>query len=119
MSQSKVIKNASAYTMVSVLPAADIFLATFSSTVLWALLCHIPVILFDFYGLGYNTYDLVDGVESVREKKAFVPSIRKLIQDSEHYTNMVQKQAEAARRIWPFDGKCTERILECILSPPD
>ena len=43
--------------LADILPVADIFSATFSSTVQWAVLCEIPAIVFDFYGLNYTCYD--------------------------------------------------------------
>jgi hypothetical protein len=101
--------------LVDILPAADVFAATYSSTVQWAALCHIPTVLFDFYGFNYAMYDFLKGVKVVTDKMALTPYLRRLLLDREYYLEMSMEQKKMAVRISPFDGRCMERILDVIL----
>ena len=101
--------------LVDILPAADVFAATYSSTVQWAALCHIPTVLFDFYGFSYAMYEFLKGVKVVTDKMAFAPCLRRLLLDREYYLEMSIEQKKMAARISPFDGRCMERILAVIL----
>lgn len=102
--------------LVEILPAADIFAATFSSTVQWAVLCHIPSIVFDFYGFNYNVYNFLNGVRVINKKKELKTVLDKLIVDKEFYHKMSLEQKKMAPYISPFDGKCMKRIVDVILN---
>jgi hypothetical protein len=54
--------------LAGVLPIADLFVATFSSTVIWSVLCGIKSVVVDFYGLNYAIYDFLASVRVVRDK---------------------------------------------------
>jgi hypothetical protein len=103
--------------LADILPVADIFSATFSSTVQWAVLCEIPAIVFDFYGLNYTCYDFLKGVIKVNEKSKLEKEINRLLNDDEYYKKMAKEQAKIAGYISPFDGKCLERIADVIVHP--
>ena len=98
-----------------ILPAADIFAATFSSTVQWAVLCGIPSIVFDFYGLNYTMYDYLTGTKIINKKTELPGELDKLINDENYYANMAAEQQKFSGYISPFDGKCMERIVDVIL----
>jgi hypothetical protein len=101
--------------LVDILPAADVFAATYSSTVQWAVLCQIPTVLFDFYGFNYPMYGFLKGVKVVTDKMVFAPYLRRLLLDREYYLEMSMEQKKMAARISPFDGRCMERILDVVL----
>jgi len=54
-----------------VLPIADLFVATFSSTVVWSVLCEIKTIVVDFYDLNYSMYDFLTSIEIVNNRDEF------------------------------------------------
>lgn len=94
-----------------VLPAADIFAATFSSTVEWAVLCNIPTIVFDFYSLGYNMYDNYNGVVIINNRSKLLSTINRIQNDGNYYEFLRLGHMERAKYLSPFDGKCTQRII--------
>lgn len=63
--------------LVDVLPAADFFMASFSSTVLWAVLCGIKSAVLDFYGFRYDYYDAYDSVDVISSREELGPRLRK------------------------------------------
>lgn len=98
-----------------ILPAADIFAATFSSTIQWAVLCQIPSIVFDFYGFNYTMYDYLIGTTIINKKNELPIELEKLIKDKNYYDDMAAEQRRFSGYISPFDGKCMERIVNVIL----
>ena len=98
-----------------ILPAADIFAATFSSTIQWAVLCQIPSIVFDFYGFNYTMYDYLTGTRIINKKTELPGELEKLIKDEHYYAHMVSEQKRFSNYISPFDGKCMKRIVDVIL----
>ena len=98
-----------------ILPAADIFAATFSSTIQWAVLCQIPSIVFDFYGFNYSAYDYLSGTKIINRKTELPGELEKLIKNENYYAHMVAEQKKFSGYISPFDGKCMERIADVIL----
>ncbi len=97
-----------------ILPAADIFAATFSSTIQWAVLCQIPSVVFDFYGLNYSMYDFLTGTKIVNRKNALESELIKLLKNESYYYHMAAEQKRLSNCISPFDGRCMERIADVI-----
>ena len=98
-----------------VLPAADLFIATFSSTVQWAILCRTPSIVVDFYGFGYSTYDDIAGIAIETDKQAYCATLRQLLENATIRKERQMLLANYADQISPFDGKCTDRIIESLI----
>ncbi len=98
-----------------VLPIADIFLATFSSTVQWAILCKIPTIVFDFYDLNYNVYNWAKSLTVINNKSKFEDYLKKMVGDDELLAARKKQAKDDALMISPFDGNCTSRIIKQIL----
>jgi len=96
------------------IPVCDAFLATFSSTVTLAIACHKPVIVIDFYGLGYDFFDGMAGIVVCREHAKLVKALDRLFNDNENYQQMVSGQASSAKYWACFDGQATARILDEI-----
>lgn len=98
-----------------ILPAADIFLSTFSSTLEWAVLCQIPSIVFDFYGLNYNCFDWMNGINVVNDKTLFEKKLYRLLHDKAYRLKLKENNKRDAMMISPFDGNCMSRIVKNIL----
>lgn len=95
----------------TILPSADSFIATFSSTVEWAVLCKIPVIVVDFYGFNYDIYDDYNGVLIVNEKNQLPSTLKRVVTDKPYSKELAYLHTEKANLLSPFDGKCVERII--------
>lgn len=102
------------YSYDQLIPVCDAFLATFSSTVTLAIACHIPVIVIDFFGLGYDFFDDMAGIAVCRQHEEMVATLYRLFSDDDYFQQMVNGQRLAADYWARFDGKSTERILDEI-----
>lgn len=98
-----------------VLPAMDVFLASFSSTVAWAALCRVPSLVCAFHGLSYDFFDHLRGVLILPRPEDLAPALGRLLTDQAHHRATVQALIESTRGQSPFDGRCTQRILRAIL----
>jgi hypothetical protein len=97
-----------------VLPTAHLFVATFSSTVRWAVLLGIPSVVVDFYGMNYSMYDHLPGVLKVTNKAVLVRVLRSVLENPSYYDYLKREQQKAAPTIARFDGQATQRILDLI-----
>jgi len=97
-----------------VLPVADIFVATYSSTVRWAVLLGIPTIVVDFYNFNLSIYDHLKGVVKVTEKPMLLPTLDKILNDAAYYQSLQRGQYEDGQKIAPFDGNANKRIIDLI-----
>lgn len=93
-----------------ILPVADLFVATFSSTVVWAVLCGIKSVVVDFYGLQYAMYDFLKTIVIVSKKEVFIKelttTINKNIDFREDWKNLSRNEV--------FDGRTVERYEKLI-----
>ena len=93
-----------------VLVVADMFVATFSSTVLWSVLCDINTVVIDFYGLKYTMYDFLTSIKKVDNRKllkqTLVNSLKEEIDFTEDWKNLSRDAI--------FDGKTIKRYFELI-----
>lgn len=96
------------------LPAADLFAAGFSTTVLWAVLLGIPAVVIDTAGLGYDIYDHLPGVIKVEGLDRLGPVLARCFNDPDYARSLRQAQADCAAQIAPFDGQACRRIIQLI-----
>lgn len=93
-----------------VLPVADLFLATFSSTVLWAVLCGVKTVVVDFYDFNYDTFDHLNSISIVQDKTIFVETVlRKL----DNKVDFESDWSELSKDI-VFDGSTISRYCDII-----
>lgn len=62
-----------------ILPVADLFVATFSSTVFWSVLCKINTIVVDFYNLNYSMFNILETVRIVKYKNELELALKKYL----------------------------------------
>ena len=98
-----------------ILPAADLFMASYSSTVPWATLCRVPALVFDFYNIDFKLFDDLPGVVKVTARQDLAPEATKILTDARWRESLRQAQEKGAPALSPFDGRCGQRILEAIL----
>lgn len=98
--------------IIELIPLCDIFAASISATIQWAIACSKPVLNYDVYKYRYGDYDRVPGVINVEHKADFVKYLKKLSSDSNFYKKIAQKQKSAASEWGMLDGKSGARILK-------
>jgi hypothetical protein len=96
-----------------VIVAADIFIATYSSTVAWALLCNLKTIIVDYIGLRYDDFYSEFNIKRVFNEEELSYELS-LFQKSAG--DVCEIDVNRITRLSPFDGKCSSRIIKCITS---
>lgn len=90
----------------------DIFVASVSSTIKWAIACSKPTISFDFDCIRRPEYAEVKGVITVETKGDFLSALRNLTENKAFYDEIAMRQATHAAQWGQLDGNAGERILE-------
>lgn len=98
-----------------ILPIADSFASTFSSTVEWAVLCRIPTVVFDFYNIDYDMYDEYKGVVIVNNKKELSRILNEIKCNKIYYEKLRKGHRRKAKVLSPFDGKCMSRVVRELI----
>ncbi len=96
-----------------VLPVADLYVASVSSTIKWALGCGIPVINYDCYRYGYSDYVGLPQVISVTDEAAFRVALQRF-GDPEQRMQLADWARQSAGYWGGFDGRATERLIELL-----
>jgi hypothetical protein len=91
----------------AVLPAADLFVASYSSTVRWALAMGIPTIMADFLQFRYEQFARLPGSVVVHDGAALEQTLRRLLSDRTARERMGREAAGAAGT----PGRVCERVL--------
>ncbi|MEK9727588.1 MAG: hypothetical protein VW397_05730, partial [Candidatus Margulisiibacteriota bacterium] len=71
----------------NVIAIADLFVATFSSTIYWSILCEVPSIVVDFYGFNYDAFDFFSSIDIVKEKTALSEIVFKKLHSKTDFQN--------------------------------
>lgn len=93
---------------------SDIYIASISSTIKWAISLGIPVINYDVYKLRYNDYISAEGVLTVESKAAFKKALKKLTQDLKYYEDIKEKQISVSNEWGIIDGSFTPQLIHLI-----
>lgn len=98
-----------------VLPIADVYIVGQGSTTIpWAILCEVPLVILDWYGLNYNYYNWIKGKVVVKKEKDFYHTIKTLTDSKEELNEMKSLHSFQKYLVSPFDGHCTKRILNFV-----
>ena len=92
-----------------IVSAPDVFMANYSSTVVWAVLCGIRTIIVDFYGLNYKFFDYLRSVSVIRDRGKLQSELAGVIQGQEVDFSTDWK---ALSRQEVLDGRTIERYLD-------
>ncbi|MFH1058086.1 MAG: hypothetical protein V1797_05300 [Pseudomonadota bacterium] len=98
--------------LAEILPAVDIFVAPQGSTTIqWAVLCGVPALALDLYGLDLELYADLEGVRIIRQRADLAPAIARLADDPAHCATLAAAQVRDRAGLSPFDGRCGQRIV--------
>ncbi len=100
--------------IVHLIPLCDIFVASVSSTIRWAIACGKPVLNYDIYRYKYTDFNEVPGVLRVEEQTDFLKTLEQLAYDKKYYSDTAYAQAACSGYWGCLDGKAGNRILELI-----
>ena len=99
-------------TLSEVLPAADLFVATYSSTVVWSVLCGIKTVVVDFYGLNLSMYDFLTSIMKIENKECFEEIVSEFLTDNVDFS----ADWKMLSRDEVFDGKTIHRYINLFRS---
>ena len=95
----------------SLIPACDLYIASVSATIRWAIACGKPVINYDVYGLVYKDYENTYGVLTLNTKSGFEYALQNI---NELSKELAELQKEDAHWWGKLDGKAGERMMTLI-----
>lgn len=96
------------------LPLADLYVASVSSTIKWALACGVPVIDFDVYGYGYADYVDLPQVSSPPDLEAFRASLLRWAEPGSR-REWAEQAAAGASHWGAIDGQSMTRCVDLVL----
>lgn len=94
------------------IPLCDIFVASISATIQWAIACGKPVLNYDVYQYQYTDYNNVNGVITVYTKEDYLDTLHRLTTEPEFFVEISARQSSDADAWGRLDGKSGERLIQ-------
>lgn len=98
----------------SLVPLCDVYVASVSATIRWAIGCGLPVLNFDCYRLRYGDYDDVPGVLRMETEAEFRSALRRVTADAGFRAELAGAQHRVASDWALLDGRSGERVLALL-----
>jgi hypothetical protein len=95
-----------------VIPLCDVFVASISATIRWAIAAAKPVLNYDFYRYGYDDYRGVPGVVHMTTRAEFNREVAQIAFTKDHLESLQMAQAEVAAHWGSLDGKSGRRLMD-------
>jgi len=102
--------------LVNVLALADLFVASVSATIQWAICSNIPVINYDVYQYDYDEYKDVPGVTLINDFNSFHQTIDQLIHNPLEIHSLKNEQKKVSSLWGALDGQASDRIVQLVHS---
>lgn len=96
----------------ALIPLCDIFVASVSTIIRWAIACCKPVINYDVYRFRYNDYLNLPGVRIMEQSSAFRQELHRVTTDSKYRKTLVEGQQRHAKYWGNLDGGAGKRMLK-------
>lgn len=94
----------------ALVPLCDVFVASVSATIRWAIACGKPVINWDIHRYRYHDFDAAGGVVTIEDKSDFQTVVRDITGDRTTYEALAARQAAVQRQWANLDGKAAARL---------
>lgn len=98
----------------ALIPLADLYVATISATIRWAIACGVPVINYDIGRTDYPDFDGVEGVVKVQSEAGLKSILAKVATDVDYLEGLKRVQRETADDWSEMDGRSGERIVALL-----
>lgn len=100
----------------TLVPLADLFVASASATIRWAICAGVPVINYDVYRYRYDDYRDCPGVVEVDKPEAYRAALLRLLTEPDAWEARKKLQDREARYLFKVDGHASERLLTLVNS---
>lgn len=94
----------------------ELYVASISATIRWAIAAGIPVINYDIYKFDYQDYTDVSGVVTVFDFKGFSATLEQVTHDDAQRRDLARLQAAHAAAWGVIDGRFAERFRQLVAS---
>jgi hypothetical protein len=95
----------------TLVPLCDLYVASISATIRWAIACGRPVVNYDVFQYRFNDYEGVPGIITVNDLAAFNKALGGLADAPERLAAMTSAQSAIAADWGWLDGQSSGRIL--------
>jgi hypothetical protein len=98
----------------NIVPLCDVYVASISSTIRWAIACGKPVVNYDVYRYRYTDFLGVPGVLATEDQQEFRGLLGRLAGDERYRDEIARAQKRAAARWGLLDGQVGDRMLAVV-----
>ena len=95
----------------ALIPQCDVYVASVSATIQWAIACGKPVINYDVYRYRYPDYLGVDGVVLMETQEEFRAAVARVTGDAKYRAELGENQRRHAPDWGVLDGHAGDRLL--------
>lgn len=99
---------------IDLIPASDLFVASYTSTIRWAIASGVPVVNLDVFGFDYDDFKMCKGVADIKSKQGFLDYISLLDSEQTELDKLSKYQFEDSGKWAILDGKSTGRLLNLV-----
>ncbi len=100
---------------VELIPLCDLYVASISATIRWAIACGIPTVNYDTFRYRYGDYESVAGVIGVEEVSEFRALITRFVDDPVFAAELAEKQQSVMRYWGQSDDQVGQRFASLVL----
>ncbi|MGM4906775.1 hypothetical protein AB8B21_03085 [Tardiphaga sp. 866_E4_N2_1] len=95
-------------------PLCDLYVASVSATIRWAIACGKPVVNYDVYQYGYRDYEAARGVTLVTTRADFIAALGSLTSDPVHLSEQAEIQRCDSKRWAVLDSSSGRRMVALL-----
>ena len=96
-------------------PLCDLYVASISATIRWAIACGIPTVNYDTFRYRYADYDSAAGVIGVEKVDEFRALIARFIDDPVFAAELAERQRSVMKYWGQLDDKVAERLSALVV----
>ena len=97
-----------------IVPLCDVYVASISSTIRWAIACGKPVVNYDVYRYRYTDFLDVSGVLATEEQDEYTAILHRLANDPTYRAEIAGAQRGMSSRWGLLDGHVGDRMLDLV-----
>jgi hypothetical protein len=97
------------------IPLCDLYVASISATIRWAVACGVPVINYDTFRYRYSDYSSALGVIDVEDLAKFRSLLMQFVGDASFAADLRERQRSVMKRWGKLDNKAAERLSTLVI----